>query len=211
MSGSSLHSSPVLFPRSIRIFFKVSCSQVLYSLESIPSKLLTLPVHPVIEVDSFSSAAKDHQTLNMSSQAPYAAPASSPTPHGGDMDPNEVRLRQARAQDASGSSTQHTNSLNVAATADRPHGGDMDPNEVRLRRAHMEQPSGSSSPAANSPAPNDNIIVQGGVQNSYQNSQSPMSVRSGQYFPTQPGYQPLYQQQSPQIPQYGSPAQVGYH
>lgn len=106
---------------------------------------------------------KTLSTLEMSSQASYNHPASPPAPHGGDMDPNEVRLRQNPTQHTSSSSANTTNSPNVNASVNAPHGGDMDPNEVRLRQARIQQLSGTSSPAANIPEPNNNLGSHGGV------------------------------------------------
>ncbi|KAL9072726.1 MAG: hypothetical protein Q9161_003435 [Pseudevernia consocians] len=174
----------------------------------------------------------------MSSQAPYTAPASPPAPHGGDMDPNEVRLRQARAQHTSASSAHSASSPNVDATTNPPHGGDMDPNEVRHRQAHMQHTSGSSSPAAISTELSSVVASNGGIRmqqapaqygssshligvpspppsghNFYQTSQSPQSAHSGGYFPHPNGRQPSYlnqAQQSPQSPTSGVPTQVAY-
>ncbi len=156
------------------------------------------------------------------------------------MDPNEVRLRQARAQHAPESSAHSANSPNMIATVNPPHGGDMDPNEVRLRQARMQQPSGSSSPAAISPELNSNLAFHGGFQvqqaqvqpaqydsrshlngvpspppsgyNTYQTPQSPQSTHSGGYFPGPNGRQPSYpnQAQQPQSPNSGFSTQVGY-
>ena len=151
------------------------------------------------------------------------------------MDPNEVRLRQARAQHTSASSAPSANSPSVIAAVNPPHGGDMDPNEVRLRLAHMQQTSGSSSPAANSPEPNNTVASHDGVRmqkaqiqpvqygssshlinvpssspsgyNTYQTSQSPQSAYSGQYFPAQNGHQPSYPGQALQSPQ-SSPSRL---
>ena len=164
----------------------------------------------------------------MSSQAPHASPALPPAFHGGDMDPNEARLRQAHAQHASSFSAHSMNSPSRIATTKPPHGGDMDPNEVRLRQAHMQQISGSSSPTVNSPEPNNTIASHGGVRmqqaeiqpaqygsgshwinvahsppsgfNTYQSSESPQSPHSGQYFPAHKGYQPSYPSQAQQSP-----------
>lgn len=168
------------------------------------------------------------ETLKMSPQAPHTSPASSPSPHGGYMDPNKVRLRQARAQGASASSSHPVNSPSTIGTMDPQHGGNMDPNEVRLRLARMQQTSGSSSPAANSLNPNNTVDSHEPAQynsssqltnvpspryNSYQSSQSPQNVSSGEYFPDQYGHRPLYtnqDQQSPQSPHPGLRTQVGY-
>lgn len=145
------------------------------------------------------------------------------------MDPNEVRLRQARAQQTSASSVYTLNNPSEGSTANRPHGGDMDPNEVRSRLARMQQTSGSPLPAAMNSQPSQTVAFQGGVQihrreiqspqygssshlinmpsssphgyNVYQTSQSPESAHSGQYFPAQIGQQPSFPGQVQQSPQ----------
>jgi hypothetical protein len=161
----------------------------------------------------------------MSSQAPYSSRAPPPASHGGDMDPNEVRLRQAGAQHTSGSSTHFANSPGTIATANPSHGGDMDPNEVRLRQARAQHASASSAHPANSPrvaataqyGPGSHLTnvpsPHPSGYNTYQTSQSSQSAHSGQYFPTQNGHQPSYPNQtwqSPQSPHSGLPSQVGY-
>ena len=177
----------------------------------------------------------------MSSQGPNASSASPSAPHGGDMDPNAVRLRQAHAQQTSASPSYSVESTGVTATVRPPHGGDMDPNEVRLRQARVQQTSGSSSSPGISPSPNNATASHSGVQmpqahfqpaqydsrshlingpasssseyTTYQTSQSPQSVSSGQYFPAQYGVQPSYPhqaQQSHQGPHSYIPGQVGY-
>ena len=179
----------------------------------------------------------------MSSKAPTASPASPSAPHGGDMDPNAVRVRLARLEHTSASRSYSAESPSVPAAMNPPHGGDMDPNEIRLRQARVQQNSGSSSPAGNSLSPNNAIVSRGMVQtpqaqiqptqtqygsgshlingaaspssgyNSYQTPQSPQSMPSGQYFPTQYGNQPSYPnqaQQPHQNPHSGLPNQVDY-
>ena len=149
--------------------------------------------------------------------------------HGGAMDPNEVRLRQIRAQQNSASSAPPTNSPNVVATGNPPHGGDMDPNEVRLRLARFQQASGHSSPAPSTPEPNNTgashaevSMRQAQIQpaqygssshlintpypppSAYsmsQTAQSTQSAHSGQYFPAQHGHQPPNPIQAQQLPQ----------
>lgn len=165
----------------------------------------------------------------MSSQTPSTSPASPPAPHGGAMDPNELRLRQARAQQTPASSAHSAISPGVVATGNPPHGGDMDPNEVRLRLARMQQTSGSSSPALNNPEPSNTVASHGGLPmrpaepqsaqygssshliktpsstpsgyGIYQTAQTPQSAQSGQYFPTQYGNQPSNPNQAQQSPQ----------
>lgn len=145
------------------------------------------------------------------------------------MDPNELRLRQARMQQTTVSSAHSANGPGTVAIGNPPHGGDMDPNEVRLRLARSQQTSGSSSPASSVPDPNKAVASRGEVQmqhaeiqsaqhgssshlvntpssppigyNMYQNAQSPQSTYSGQYFPTQHGNQPSNPSQAPQPPQ----------
>ncbi|KAI4256202.1 MAG: hypothetical protein L6R42_006355, partial [Xanthoria sp. 1 TBL-2021] len=73
----------------------------------------------------------------MSAQVPYP-PASPPTSHGGNLDPNEVRLRQRQASAA----------FPAYSSDGSSHGGNTDPNAVRLRLAQMQQTSGSSAPVA---------------------------------------------------------------
>ena len=153
----------------------------------------------------------------MSSQTPSNSPAPPSAPHGGAMDPNEFRLRQARAQQTSMFSAPSPVIPDAVATGNPPHGGDMDPNEVRLRLARLQQASGPSSLALSSPPPNNALAAQGGVPmqqpeiqpahydsssrlvnspssppsryNISQNVQSPQSAYSGQYFSMQTGYQ----------------------
>ena len=165
----------------------------------------------------------------MSSQAPPTTPASPPAPHGGAMDPNEVRLRQARAQQTTVFSAHSTNGPGMVATGSPQHGGDMDPNEVRLRLARLQQTSGSPSPASNIPDPNQAVSSRGGVQiqhaeiqsaqygssshlintptspplgySMYQSTQTPQSTYSGQYFPAQQGHQPSNPGQAQPPPQ----------
>jgi hypothetical protein len=161
----------------------------------------------------------------MSSQAFYTSRAPPPASHGGDMDPNEVRLRQARAQHTSASSAHFSNSPDAIALANPPHGGDMDPNEIRLRQARAQLTSASSANPANSPSAIPTAQYGSGPHstnvpsshpsgyNTYQTSQSSQSAHSGQYFPTQNGHQPSYPnqaRQSPQSPHSGLPSQVGY-
>lgn len=165
----------------------------------------------------------------MSSQTPSTYPAPPSAPHGGAMDPNEFRLRQARAQQSSTSSTPSAVIPGAAATEDPPHGGAMDPHEVRLRLARLQQTSGPSSPALSSPQPNNALAARGGVPiqrpdlqpahygssshlvnspssppsgySMSQSVQSPQSAYSGQYFPTQMGHQPSNPIQAQQPPQ----------
>ena len=153
----------------------------------------------------------------MSSQAHSTSPAT-PAPHGGDMDPNEVRLRQARAQQNTMSSAYSANDPAMIAAGEPPHGGDMDPHEVRLRLARLQQTSSSSSPALNTPEPSNTVAQSNGFQTPqtgpqsaqygsssrlvntpssppsgygmYQNAQSPQSAYSAQYFPSQYPPQP---------------------
>ena len=145
------------------------------------------------------------------------------------MDPNELRLRQARTQETPVSSADSTNGPGMVATENPPHGGDMDPNEVRLRLARLQQTSGSSSPASSFPDRNRAVTSLGGAQmqhaeiqsaqyassshvintpssppsgySMYQNAQPPQSTYSGQYFPPQHGNQPSNPSQAPQSPQ----------
>ena len=166
---------------------------------------------------------------NMSSQVPSSSPNSPPAPHGGANDPNEFRLRQARAQQVSQSSTPSMNSPGVISTENEPHGGDMDPNEVRLRLMRTQQTSGPSSPALSGTEPNDTVISNGGLAirqaetqpaqygssshlinmpspppsgyNVYPNSQNQQSPHSGHYPPTQFQTQPFSSNQTQQAPQ----------
>lgn len=167
------------------------------------------------------------------------SPASPSGDHGGATDPNEQRLRQARAQQSSTSFQHSTHGPNIAAAAEPRHGGDEDPNATRQRLVQMHQMTSSSSSTAVSPGPNHSAVVQGGTQirqvqpaqygyssqsiqgspsppvayPTYQNSQSPLSTSSGQYFPAPKEYQhsaPSQAQQQPQNYQYGSPIQVGF-
>ena len=183
----------------------------------------------------------------MSSQAPSTTPASSPAPHGGTMahfeaiahggamDPNEVRLRQIRAQQNSASSAHPANSPDVVATGNPLHGGDMDPNEVRLRLARLQQASGHSSPTPSTPEPNNAVtshaevsMRQAEIQSAQYGSSSHLintpysppsaysmsqTAQTGQYFPAQHGHQPpnpVQAQPSPQSPYSGLPTQVNY-
>ena len=156
------------------------------------------------------------------------------------MDINEARLRQARAQQASASSTSSVNSPTGSSTMSPWLGGDMNPNEVRLGLARTQQVSGSSS-TGNTPQPNNAIASYGGVPmqqtqtqpaqhgsrsplintppsplsgyNANQASQSTQSGPSGQYFPAQDGHRPSGPNQIHQslhTPQSSLPVQVGY-
>ena len=174
----------------------------------------------------------------MSSQA-HPTSSASPASHGGDMDPNEFRLRQARAQQSTMSSAYSANNPAIAAAGEPPHGGDMDPHEVRLRLARLQQTSGSSSPALGTPEPSNAVSQPNGFQTPqtgpqsaqfgsssrlvntpssppsgygmYQNTQSPQSASSAQYFPSQypPPPDPGHAQHAPQGPYPGLPNQVG--
>ena len=136
------------------------------------------------------------------------------------MDPNAVRVRQARVQHTSASPSYSAESPNVTATMNPPHGGDMDPNEVRLRQARVQQTSGSSTPAGNSLSPNNTIVSHGGVQMPQAQFQPPQ-VQPGQYGssshlingPTSPssGYTSYQTSQSPQSMPSGQyfPTQYG--
>ena len=134
------------------------------------------------------------------------------------MDPNEIRLRQARAQQSTISSVYSANDPAVTTAGGPSHGGDMDPHEVRLRLARLQQTSSSSSPALNTPEPS-NTVAQPNVYQTpqkcpqsaqygsssrlvntpssppsgygmYQNTQSPRSAYPAQYFPSQYPPQP---------------------
>ena len=145
----------------------------------------------------------------MPSPAQYPSPVSSPGSHGGDMDPNEVRLRQAQVQSASISS-----GIGSGVSPNPSHGGDMDPNEVRLRQGNGQQASGpsvqTSAPASHGtggppstiylpqsytpPAPYGSTAYLMSTPTSppsgHQGSPSPRSQQSpysGQYFPPQTG------------------------
>lgn len=63
------------------------------------------------------------------------------------MDPNEVRLRQMRAQQTAASHAHTASEPVVTPQAHQSHGGDMDPNAVRLRQTRMQQAPGSSPSA----------------------------------------------------------------
>lgn len=161
----------------------------------------------------------------MSSQPPYSL-TSSPAPHGGDMDPNEIRLRQARAQAASSSYVQSLNSPSAIAMANAPHGGDMDPNEVRLRLARGQQVSGLPPPVVSNTGTSNSVASQGGSRvqqpygqpaqygsgshlispsaTPYQTTQSP-SAPSGPSTPAQYGPQSSYFVQTQQSPQPNQP------
>ena len=153
----------------------------------------------------------------MSSQAHLTSPAS-PAPHGGDMDPNEFRLHQARAQQSTMSSAYSANNPAISAAGEPPHGGDMDPHEVRLRLASLQQKSGSSSPTLGTPEPSHAVAQPNSFQTPqtgpqsvqygsssrlvntpssppsgygmYQNAQSPQSASYAEYFPSQYPPQP---------------------
>ena len=153
----------------------------------------------------------------MSSQVHSTSPAP-PAPHGGDMDPNEFRLRQARAQQSTMSSAYSANNPATVAAGEPAHGGDMDPHEVRLRLARLQQMSSSSSTALSTPEPGNTVAQPNGFQTQqtgpqlaqydsssrlvntpssppsgygmYQNAQSPQSAYSAQYFPSQHPHQP---------------------
>lgn len=71
-------------------------------------------------------------------------PAAPPASHGGNLDPNEVRLRQQQAASAAPAYPIHGTSMGSSGSSS--HGGNMDPNNVRLQLTHMQQNSGSSSP-----------------------------------------------------------------
>lgn len=129
------------------------------------------------------------------------------------MDPNEVRLRQARAQAATMSSVPSASNPGAAYPAAGSHGGAMDHSEVRLRLT-QQQASAWASPVQNSSSPNNAAAASlGGPhlqqtlgQSSQYGSgsrlisppvsplpdvQTPRSTSSGQYFPSQ------YNDQSP--------------
>ncbi|KAL9029126.1 MAG: hypothetical protein Q9196_002602, partial [Gyalolechia fulgens] len=77
----------------------------------------------------------------MSTQVPYP-PASPPASHGGNLDPNEVRLRQQPA--TSPFPAYPAPGTSMPSSESSSHGGNMDPNATRLRLADMQQTSGSS-------------------------------------------------------------------
>ena len=134
------------------------------------------------------------------------------------MDPNEVRLRQARAQQSTMSSVYSVNNPAMVVAEGPPHGGDMDPHEVRLRLAPLQPMSTSSSTALSAPEPGNTAAQPNGFQTQqtdlqsaqydsssrlvntpssppsgygmYQNAQSPQSAYSAQYFPNQHPHQP---------------------
>ena len=151
------------------------------------------------------------------------------------MDPNEVRLRQARAQAAAMSSVPAASNPGAAYPAAGSHGGAMDHNEVRLRLT-QQQASAWTSPIQNSSSPNIAAASLGGPhlqqtlgQSSQYGSgsrlisppvsplpgvQTPRSTSSGQYFPSQYNDQSPYSGQAsqPTSPnQYGIPHQVSCH
>ena len=168
----------------------------------------------------------------MSSQA-QSTSQTSPAPHGGDMDPNELRLRQARAQQSSISPTPSANNPAMAAAGEPPHGGDVDPHDVRLRLARLQQTSSSSPPALSTPEPSNTVAQSNGFQTPqtgpqsaqygsssrlvntpssppsgygmYQNAQSPQSGYSAQYFPSQYPHQPSDPGHAQHIPQSSYP------
>lgn len=123
------------------------------------------------------------------------------------MDPNEVRLRQARAQQAAANSPHFADSPNGITTKKAPHGGDMDPHEVRIRRAHMQQTSGSSFPSANNAEPNNTLAPHGEVRTEQAQVQ-PAQYGSGSHWMNMPhsplsgpsGYNTYQSSQSPQNP-----------
>lgn len=170
----------------------------------------------------------------MSSQPPNTIPVTQPFSHGGDMDPNEVRLRQARGQAATMSSVPSASNPGAAYPAAGSHGGAMDHNEVRLRLT-QQQASAWTSPVQNSSSPNNAAASLGGPylqqtlgQSSQYGSgsrlisppvsplpgvQTPRSTSSGQYFPSQYNDQSPYSGQAPQpasTNQSGIPLQVSY-
>ena len=137
----------------------------------------------------------------MPSQGHYPSPMSSPGFHGGDMDPNEVRLRQTQVQSTSISSAAEIKGTNPS------HGGDMDPNEFRLRQASGQQASGpsvqASAPASQGAGgpPNATHLP----QQSYSSPAPYGSTTSLMSTPTSPpfGHQGSPSRRSPQSPYSG--------
>ena len=149
----------------------------------------------------------------MSARPPYS-PTSSHGSHGGNMDPNMVRQHHGQAQGSPGSS----------------HGGAMDPNAVRSRQIYTQQTSASSppqTPGSNATSPVYNVAqgqqlpsppapyasgqYSGTVRSptpgyqTYPAPQTPQSTHSGQYFPSQNGYQPPQFNHGQQTPPVQSP------
>ena len=148
------------------------------------------------------------------------------------MDPNEVRLRQARGQATSSSSIPSAGSPDAGYATTGSHGGAMDHNEVR-RRLIEQQASAWTSPVQNGSSPNNTAASLGGPhlqqtlgQSSRYGSgsrlisppisplpgvQTPRSTSSGQYFPSQYIDQSPYSGQAPHptsTNQFGTPHQV---
>ncbi|KAL8937925.1 MAG: hypothetical protein Q9211_003443 [Gyalolechia sp. 1 TL-2023] len=120
----------------------------------------------------------------MSTQVPYP-PASPPASHGGNLDPNEVRLRQQPA--TSPFPAYPAPGTSMPSSESSSHGGNMDPNATRLRLADMQQTSGSSEqvslPRPYNAAPSSNMVASSPPPG----SRTPPSAQSGQYIPTQYG------------------------
>lgn len=141
----------------------------------------------------------------MSPQASKGSPAPLAAAHGGDMDPNDVRLRQRREQYAAASTHHLAGGPSTTPTANSVHGGDMDPNEVRFRLARVQQTSYGPPTATGSSEPNIAGVSQEGVRtptthlqpkqngpnasDGYQGAQPPQNIPS--VHPTSTGYQPL--------------------
>ena len=145
----------------------------------------------------------------MSVQGSSAPAASPPAAHGGAMDPNEIRLRQIRAQQTAAPSADSANNLGRVATESPTHGGDLDPNEVRLRLARMQQTS-SSSTVVNSPGQHSNSASQGASSTTRQVESQPAQYGSSSYLSHMPAsphseYTAFSTHQSPQ------PAQTPTH
>ncbi|KAI4283537.1 MAG: hypothetical protein L6R35_005134 [Caloplaca aegaea] len=119
-------------------------------------------------------------------------PAAPPASHGGNLDPNEVRLRQQQAASAAPAYPIHGTSMGSSGSSS--HGGNMDPNNVRLQLTHMQQNSGSSSPVKQAQiqpgpyrhSPSSNRSTSSPPPGPY----TPQSTQAGQYFPAQHRQQP---------------------
>lgn len=167
----------------------------------------------------------------MSSQPPNTMPVTQPFYHGGDMDPNEARRNQARGQTAPMPSDPSASSTVAGHAATGAHGGAMDHNEVRSRLI-QQQSSVWTPPVQSSTSDNTTASLGGphlqqtlGQSSQYGSGsrlisppnsplsgvQTPRSISSGQYFPSQYNPQPPYPGQTPLSPstnQSGIPSQV---
>lgn len=134
-------------------------------------------------------------------QQPHFTSPHSPGPlHGGNMDPNEIRLRQARAQQQALGTLpppENSQSPNIAAA---PHSDNMNSNAIRLPQTNMAQGNvatandGSSLDASSIPQP------QHSGYNANQ-TQLPQSLSSAHDVPNQSGQNYFSNTQSHHAPQ----------